>query len=319
MSDPYSNLPADEKRLHKMYLMAEYCATFPDGCTETQLIVYCKGFGNIVPTIMRLLVDVGENGLKLVTKIGHKYYVTDNNYILWGEAKGFRDKIYYTKCQECGSVYNSKLTECYACKAKNNILNELDEDIHTRLIPQPKSQESDKLTTEPNIQTHTNTDNEEPTPPNMRVKEGRKADTRVVKILNQFGAASLGPGRDGKPDVFFESDKDNYCVEVKSVENQVRTESDSVNGYKVGVVSLSRKQWVSLSSFGKANGMEPLMIVEVKIRGAQNLYHFITRDQVDHKLYSTGAKHIRISVHDLPIMSIHSYREGVPLVGEFRL
>ena len=92
-----------------------------------------------------------------------------------------------------------------------------------------------------------------------------------------------------------------------------------MNGYKVGTVPLSRKQWLALCAFGEANDFEPLLIVEVKINGSQNLYHFIKRDQVDSKLGSTEAVNIRISVHDVPIMSIHNYREGVPLVGSFSL
>ena len=63
----------------------------------------------------------------------------------------------------------------------------------------------------------------------------------------------------------------------------------------------------------------PLMIVEVKINGGQNQYHFIPREMVDHKVQATESKHIRISVHNLAMMSIHSYREGIPLLGEFLL
>ena len=318
MSDPYSNLSADEKRIHKQYAIAEYCASFGDGCTETQLIKFAKKWGNVTSTILRLLADAGESGNGFITRIGAKYYVTNTNYIAWGEAKGIRDKVYYTKCQECGSLYNSNLIECPGCHSKNPILNNLGGDIHTPVSDQPcaEIENPDKLTTNLNTYIHKNADVDESTPRSERVKEGRKAEERVVKLLTIFGTALLGNGRGGEPDVFFNSHKAKYCVEVKSLENQKR---DSVNGFKVGVVSLSRGQWVSLSSFGEANGMEPLMIVEVKIRGAQNLYHFIKRDQIDHKVYSTDAKHIRISVHDLPIMSVHSYREGVPLVGEFRL
>jgi len=61
------------------------------------------------------------------------------------------------------------------------------------------------------------------------------------------------------------------------------------------------------------------MIVELKINGTRNLYHFIPRKMVDHKVEATESEHIRISVHDLSSMSIHNYREGVPLVGSFSL
>jgi len=311
-------LDASDKRLHKMYLMAEYCASFSGGCSETQMIKYAKGFGNIVPTIMKLLSDMGENGIGLVTRLGNIYYVTDTNYISWGEAKGFRERTYLTKCKECGSMYDSKKPECPGCHAESHILNNPGGGIHTQLVPHSitEIENPDKLTTNLNTHTHKNADIDESIPRSERVLEGRKAEKRVVNLLRIFGTALLGNGRGGEPDVFFNSHKAKYCVEVKSVENQKRGSKD---GYKVGVVSLSRGQWVSLCSFGEANGMEPLMIVEVKIRGAQNLYHFIKRDQIDHKVYSTDAKHIRISVHDLPIMSVHSYREGVPLVGAFQL
>ena len=318
MNDPYSNLSADEKRIHKQYAIAEYCASFADGCTETQLIKFAKKWGNVTSTILRLFADAGESGNGFITRIGPKYYVTNTNYIAWGEAKGIRDKVYYTKCQECDALYDSTLMECPGCHTENSILNNPGGGIHTLVLDQPSSEieKPDKLTTNLNTYTHTKTNIDESTPRSERVLEGKKAEKRVVKLLTIFGTALLGNGRGGEPDVFFKSNKANYCVEVKSVENQKR---GPVDGYKVGVVSLSRSQWVSLSSFGEANGMEPLMIVEVKIRGAQNLYHFIKRDQIDYKVHSTDANHIRISVHDLPIMSVHSYREGVPLVGVFRL
>jgi len=317
MNDPYSNLSADEKRIHKQYAIAEYCASFADGCTETQLVKFSKQWGNISSTILRLLADAGESGNGFITRIGPKYYVTNTNYIAWGEAKGIRDKIFYTKCQECGAIYESTLEKCLGCGKKNKILNELGGYTHTSLIPQPDNIE--ELTTESNTHIHTKTSNEESLPRSERVKEGRNADKRVVKILEIFGSAKLGAGRGGQPDVFFNSKVRQYCVEVKSVENQVRSKSESVNGYKVGTVPLSRKQWIALCAFGEANDFEPLLIVEVKINGSQNLYHFIKRDQVDSKLGSTEAVNIRISVHDVPIMSIHNYREGVPLVGSFLL
>ena len=318
MNDHYSNLSADEKRLHKMYDIAEYCASF-DGCSETKLIKFAKRWGNITPTIMRLFSDMGPNGLCLITRIGVLYYVTDTNYIKWGETKGFREKIYYSQCDECNGLYNSKLKECPRCGKTNKILNELGGGTHTQPIPQPDLQETPGLTTETNTHTHTKTPEHKPTPRQERVKEGRKADNRVVKILNQFGSAKIEAGRGGKPDVFFESERGRYCVEVKSVENMVRTDDEKVNGYKVGVVSLSRKQWVSLCAFSDINGLIPLMIVEVKIRGAQNLYHFIQRKEVDVKLEGTESNYIRISVYDLSIMSVHNYRDGLSLVGGFRL
>jgi len=318
-----NELPSDgaTTRLHRLYLLVEHCAAFSEGCSETQLIKYGLGLGLIASTILRYLSDLGPKGMDLITRNGNKYHVTDSNYIAWAEAKGFRDPVYFVKCRECKISYGSTLSECPKCHAENKNLNELGGYTHTPLDStlDLKNEKTSELTTEPETHIHQKTNNEESLPKENRVKEGREAEKRVVKLLTIFGSALLGKGRGGEPDVLFNSHKAKYCVEVKSVENQVRTESDSVNGYKVGVVSLSRGQWVSLSSFGEANGMEPLMIVEVKIRGAQNLYHFIKRDQIDHKVYSTDAKHIRISVHDLPIMSVHSYREGVPLVGEFRL
>jgi len=320
-----NELPSDgaTTRLHRLFLLVEHCAAFSDGCSETQLIKYGLGLGLIASTILRYLSDLGPKGLDLITRNGSRYYVTDENYIIWAETKGFREKVYLFKCknEECAAAFPSNLKECPSCKTINPLLNELRGYTHTPddLTLNLKNENPIELTTEPETHTYKKTNDQE-TKEN-RVKEGREAEKRVVNLLRIFGAALLGKGRGGEPDVFFTSllTKNKYCVEVKSVEHQVRSKGDSVNGYKVGVVSLSRGQWVSLCGFGEANGMVPLMIVEVKIRGSQNLYHFIRGNQVDYKLYSTDAKHIRISVHDLPIMSVHSYREGVPLVGEFRL
>jgi len=311
-----SNLPADgaTTRLHRLYLLVEHCASFSDGCTETQLIKYGLGLGLIASTIMKYLSDLGPNGMDMLTRIGNRYHVSDWNYIVWAEKKGFREPVYVTRCHECHAQYGSTLENCPKCKAENVNLNEPRGYTHIQVDSIPET--NPELTTDPDTHTHEETSAEENLPREERVKEGRQAEKRVVELLGKFGSARLGKGRGGEPDVFFESSRGNYAVEVKSVENQVKTNGDKL---KIGSVPLSRKQWVSLCEFAGDNDLVPLMIVEVKINGAQNQYHFIPREMVDHKVEATDSKHIRISVHDLPMMSLHSYREGVPLVGQFQL
>lgn len=311
-----TDLPSDgaTTRLHRLYLLVEHCASFSDGCTETQLIKYGLGLGLIASTIMKYLSDLGPNGMDMITRSGNKYYVSDWNYIVWAEKKGFREPVYVTRCHECHAQYGSTLKECPQCKAENKNLNEPRGYTHIPFDSNPEI--TNKLTTDLDTHTHEETSAEESTPRQERVKEGRQAEKRIVELLGKFGSARLGKGRGGEPDVFFESTRANYAVEVKSVENQVRSNGERL---KVGSVPLSRKQWVSLCTFAGDNDMVPLMIVEVKINGGQNQYHFIPHVMVDHKIEATDSKHIRISVHDLSMMSVHSYREGVPLLGEFQL
>ena len=311
-----SKLPLDasDKRLHKMYLLAEYCANFSDGCSETHMIKFAKGFGNIVPTIMKLLADMGENGVGLVTRIGTKYYVTNTNYISWGEAKGFRERIYNTKCtnQECGILYGSTVNNCPHCGTPNALFsNEAPDYTHTTLESEPTNQTDQ--TTEPNTHIHTKT----PTPREKRVQEGRKAENKAVKFLNQFGEARLGKGRGGEPDLFFSSKKAKYAVEVKSVEHQVKTKT----GHKAGSVSLSVAQWTRLVTFSGLNNFVPLLLVMVHVRGSNRgpMYHFVPSQVVNDRLSVFEGKHLRISVLDLPAMSLQTIRVGLNILGGFRL
>ncbi len=307
-----SKLPLDasDKRLHKMYQLAEYCAAFPDGCTETKMIIYAKRFGNIVPTIMRLLADMGENGVGLVTRIGTKYYVTNTNYISWGEAKGFRERFYTTKCDPgCGILYASTLPKCPACGAENTLkTNEHRGYTHTTINSIPSA--VIEKATEPYTHTHENA--------RKRVQTGKDAELRIVKFLSQFGDAELGGGQNGRPDVLFTSGRASYGVEVKSVEHQVRTKKGKI---KAGSVPLTVRQWRGLCGFCEANGMVPLLVVEVRIRGSNKgpMYHFIPREIVDARVAGFKGKNLRVSVLDLPGMSIQSIRVGLPMVGGFRL
>jgi len=306
-------LGAEDKRLNKMYKMAEYCASFPDGCTETQMIVFAKGFGNIVPTIMRMLADMGESGIGLVSQVGNRYIVTNTNYITWGETRGFRERVYNIKCPGCDVYYGSTNPTCPQCGAINPLnLNEPKSDTHI----QPETETTPKapsLTTEPYTYTHEN----EGTLRQERVNKGKNAEKKAVTFLSRFGEASLGKGRDGEPDVLFISSIASYAVEVKSVDHQVKNGA----GYKVASVPLSVGQWSRLRLLSESNGLIPLLLVEVRVRGSSrgSTYYFVPREVVDACISKSKGKHIRFSVHDLPAMSVQTIREGLPVLGGFRL
>ncbi len=317
-------LGAADKRLHKIYALAEYCASFgTEGCPETQLIINGQKRGNQTKKVLEyitLLVNWG-----IITRHADRYRVLEWNYDQWAEAKGFKERTYNFKCQNpgCEAYYGSKLDKCPSCQTPNPLIsNEPRGYTHT----QPRSgiipiKETIEQTTE--LYTHTHEENDEKghLPRSERVKEGRRAEKRVVELLSEFGAAVLGPGRGGLPDVYFNRESRCYAVEVKSVDHQTRSKGKSVAGYKVGSVPLSVSQWRALCGYADGNGKIPLMVVEVKIKGSNkgSNYHFIPREVVDDRVSRSKGKHLRFSVHDLAGMSIQSIREGLPVIGGFRL
>ena len=303
-----SFLPADgaTTRLHKLNHLVEYCAAFSKGCAESQLIREGLKLGNTAAKILEYLTVLGQLGL--ITRRAERYFVEEKNYREWAEAKGFRERTYQIRCKECGAEYNSINEKCPGCSipTKNN-LNEPAGYTHIAIESIPRNES--ELTTEPNTHIHT----KKQAPRQERVKEGRKAEKRVVKLLSLFGEARLGAGRGGEPDVFFTSSRASYGVEVKSVEHQVK----SGNRLKAASVPLSRGQWDSLCEFAGLNGLIPLMIVELRVRGSNKgpSYYVVPREMVDHCIAGSKGKNIRISVHDLPALSLQVYRMGVPIPG----
>jgi len=305
MSLPYDGATT---RLHKLNHLVEYCSTFGTrGCTEAQLLKEGLTLGNTNAKILEY-ISVIHSILGLLTRRANRYYVEERNYREWAEAKGFRDRTYLIDCKECAAQYNSILAECPTCHASTrDNLNEAQGYTHIPLDPELE-QDPDE-TTEPDTHIYT----QEPTPRPERVKEGREAEKQAVTFLSKFGKAVLGKGRDGEPDVFFTSKRAGYAVEVKSVDHRM--------GNKAGCVSLSVGQWTRLVTFAGLNNLVPLLLVAVRVRGSNKgpNYHFVPRQVVNDRLSSFEGKHIRFSVLDLPGMSIQTIREGLKVVGGFRL
>ena len=308
-------LPADgaTTRLHKLNHLLEFCASFPKGCTSTQLIREGLTLGNTSQKILEYITTLVTLGL--LTRRAEVYFVEDRNYRSWAEANGYKEQTYTIKCQNCEATYNSILTACPSCKTSTKTnLNEPQDHTHTQDIESIplKNQDPQQTTTEPNTHIHI------PTPRQSRVKAGRKAELRVVELLNQHGEATLGVGQGGKPDVYFSSLNAVYAVEVKSIQHQVHVGADR---YKASVVPLSVGQWRALFDEAGEEGHVPLLVVEVKIRGSRrgHLYHFISCQVVEKLIESTEAKNIRVSVHDLSALSFQSVRPGLPIPGGWRL
>ncbi len=307
-----SNLPKDGAtlRLHRLNHLVEFCASFSTkGCTTIQLMKEGQLEGNTSNRVLEyitLLVNWG-----LIKRIADRYYVDELNYIEWAEAKGFREQVYIYKCQnpECQGSYSSKSLTCPTCHAPNPLFsNEPRGYTHTQINSIP--QNTDEKATNLNTHTHTKRQN--------RPKIGKDAEKRVVKFLSAFGEARLGVGQNGRPDVLFTSGRAGYGVEVRSVEHQVRA---GVDRFKAGCVAFSVGAWLGLCGFCEVNDLVPLLVVEVRIRGSNKgpMYHFVPREVVDGRIAGFRGKNLRVSVLDLPGMSIQSIREGLPMVGEFRL
>ena len=305
MSLPYDGATT---RLHKLNHLVEYCSTFgTKGCTEAQLIKEGLTLGNTNAKILEY-ISVIHSILGLLTRRASRFYVEERNYREWAEAKGFRDRTYNIECKECEAQYNSILAECPTChtSTKDN-LNEVRRYTH---IPLDENLELDsELTTDQDTHIHTH----ESTPRPERVKKGREAEKKAITFLSKFGEASLGKGRDGEPDVFFTSKRAGYAVEVKSINHRT--------GSKPSCVSLSVGQWTRLVTFSGLNDLVPLLLVAVRVRGSNkgSLYHFMPRLVVNDLLSRFEGKHLRVSVHDLPAMSVQTIREGLPVLGGFRL
>lgn len=310
-------LPADgaTTRLHKLNHLVEYCASFSRGCTESQLLHEGLKLGNTSAKILEYIITL--NNLGLISRRAEYYFVDEMNYREWAEAKGYRERTYIFKCPnpDCPASYGSTLAQCPTCHTPNPFLNEPPHDTHTQ---DPESISINKnqpqgTTTEPNTHTYT------PTPRQRRVREGKKAEMRVVELLNRYGGggAGLGKGQGGSPDVIYHSDNALYAVEVKSIEHQVRVGGDR---YKASTVPLSVGQWRALCDWA-GEDHSPLLVVEVKIRGSKrgHLYHFISAEVVNFLVDSSESKHIRISVHDLSALSFQSVRPGLPLSGGWLL
>lgn len=290
--------------------MAEFCASFSNGCTETQLIKYGLGLGNTTDKIMEYISVLGTYQLGLITRIADRYFVDELNFIEWAEINGFRERKYIIQCKNpgCEASYGSKEPKCPECSTQNPfILVEAKGYTHIEVTSIAENDEAETT----DLDTHIHAKRQ------ARVKEGKDAEKKASVFLSQFGESRVGAGRGGEPDIFFSSLMGDYAVEVKSVNHQIRGKS----GNKAGSVPLSVGQWSKLLLYSELNDLVPLLLVEVKISGSNrgSTYHFIPHEAVDNRLDGFSGKDLRISVHDLAAMSIQTIREGLPVLGGFRL
>jgi len=313
-----SNLPKDgaSVRLHKLYHLVEYCARYGmTGCTTSQLMKEGQQLGNRTDRVLEYITLLVTWGL--ITRNAERYYVNELNYREWAEAQGFIERVYLFKCQNtfCTASYPSKLMTCPECGTQNPLKTNEPMGGHTYTLPNSqKTPENDKpIEKATDLDTYTHED----TPRQIRAQKGKDNEKRAVKFLSQFGEAGLGGGQNGRPDVLFTSGRAGYAVEVKSVEHQVRVKG----GFKSGSVPLTVNQWRGLCGFADGEGLVPLLLVMVHVRGSDKgpLYHFVSREAVDSRVTGFSGKNLRVSVLDLAAMSVQTIREGVPVIGGFRL
>ena len=147
-----NELPSDgaTTRLHKLNHLIEYCASFTQGCNETQLINEGLRLGNTSKKILEYITILKNLGL--ITRIAQLYFVDELNYREWAEAKGFRERVYLLKCQEtgCESSYGSRLPHCPNCHTQNPLfLNEPTRYTHIAInsIPKQEKETNNEQTT----------------------------------------------------------------------------------------------------------------------------------------------------------------------------
>lgn len=346
-------LPMDgaSKRRAKLFLLAEYAYTFPDGVSHTKMMDLGIGWGNRPERIEEYIATIVSMGL--VTKRANRYFVEGHNFREWAERNGYIEVPKDVVCLECGQRYNTNHVHCPNCGSVDRKLFKPEgvdsvkkaqgahTHTHIHMDGGPEQLEMDSIQLQPSLvdgmqeaetreaNTHTYTHIHESESPNdspmspegipreQRVEEGGEAELRVVELLNGFGRAVLGKGSYGEPDVLFYTEANRYAVEVKSIEQMRKTEQEDVNGYKANVVTLNRNSWEALCEYAEACGLSPLLVVEVKISGSKygNLYYMVPREAVDYKANQSNARYIRLSVYDLPALSVQSFRPGLPFIG----
>jgi len=346
-------LPMDgaSVRQAKLFMLAEYVYQFPNGVSHNKLMIFGRRWGNRPERIEEYIAE--DVAMGLITRRGNKYTVESHNFREWAESNGYIEVPKDVVCLECGQLYNTNHVHCPSCGSLDRkMFDSMEKDpvkkahpthTYTHIHPAggPRQLEISEIQIQPSLvdgvqeaeaseaNTHIHThiqENKIPddspmslegSPRQDRDREGAEAEVRVAELLAGFGSAVVGKGSNGEPDVLFYTESNRYAVEVKSVEQMKRTDQDDVNGYKAGYVTLNRNSWEALCEYAEASQLVPMLVVEVKIQGSKygNLYYMVPREAVDYKANQSDARYIRLSVYDLPALSVQSFRPGLPFIG----
>ncbi len=147
---------------------------------------------------------------------------------------------------------------------------------------------------------------------------GQEAEARVAVELKKHGIVQIGvlgvSGENGEPDLLLRTSLAGYAVEVKSMlpyhrRAQTATRKASSNP---GRINLDPEAWERMATWARMSGWTPALVVEVRIRGYPNLYHWLSEKKVDQWISrSSEAKMVHISLYDLPLLAKYSWRPGV--------
>ncbi len=316
-------------RKQRKYDIADFVSAYPEGLEWRRAIDEgCEITGNKPETVTRYLTELINYGV--MYRDGARILVNDHGFTRWAETAGFRAPPQEVQCLYCGAIYTSRRDTCPKCKSVDRKLYDPEEptehplDTHTythspeiqgikQLGPSRAALElplingGEQSASELDTHIHTQTNDQ----------AGAEAEERAAELLSRFGSARVGRGSYGEPDVLLSTESSRYAVEVKSLPHQTRTNHEGVNGYKANEISLNRDSWEALCEYSDAQGLTPLLLVEVKIQGSKygHLYHLIPREAVDYKATNSNSRYIRLSVHELPAYSLQSFRPGLPFIG----
>jgi len=126
-----------------------------------------------------------------------------------------------------------------------------------------------------------------------RVQLGKETVERIAKELKKIGTVKIETGANGKPDIEFEPKTKKYTlvygIECKRCKGIAYKKS-------VSSVYITKSQWNSLKGWCTEIHMLPLVIVEIVIKGGENLYFVLEFEEIENRFNKGNGKAIGLSM-----------------------
>jgi len=125
-----------------------------------------------------------------------------------------------------------------------------------------------------------------------RVQLGKETVKRIAKELEKIGTVKIEAGTNGKPDICFKPEYKfslTYGIECKRCKGIAFKKS-------VSSVYITKSQWNSLMEWCDVDGIEPLVIVEIVVKGGKNLYFVFGWGDIENRFNKGKGKAIGLSM-----------------------